>query len=270
MENSVLILFIVGFVVLLAIIILIRIKTNNKVEIKTNDLVVALIPVVLILFLSGEISKVTIGDLSFEKKFSEAVEKKLENDITPVDFGTKPVGNFTTSTVSATTQEVSSERKATREELKFLDKDLEGLTFELGYTNYDPTIIKEYFDKLTGLKYIIIKNENGLFKGLFDAQILMRYVNQSENESWTNLKNKIEASDLDYFKNIPSFISSDVAITEDEDRLQAMKKFQEHKLTLLPVIDADGLFKGILQRDNLANEILIMLSNTIEDPNSSK
>jgi predicted transcriptional regulator len=66
-------------------------------------------------------------------------------------------------------------------------------------------------------------------------------------------------------ESIPSFISSKDAIKEDVDRLQAMKKFQESKLALLPVISADGSFKGILQRDILANEILIMLSSTIKN-----
>lgn len=247
-----------GFVILLLIIVLIRVKTNNKFEIKTNDIVVALVPIVLILFLTGQIDKIKIGDLEIEKALKEAYAEEITQDVSDVSFASE-------ATVQKDVQEVVTERKGSERQLELIaDKNIEGLTFALGYPYYDQSVIQKYFKRLPSLKYVVINDESGKFFGLLDAQVCLRYYEDTSNRySWARFERSMVQNDKSYIQNIPSFVSNEFAISQNEKRLDAMEKFKSSKMSILPVVENDK-FIGILERDNLANEILIGLSNSIQ------
>ena len=70
---------IVCFAVLLLALVLVRAKTGSKYEIKTSDIIVALIPVILWLLLSGRLLEIGVGDLRL--KLTEAYKDSRAGEV---------------------------------------------------------------------------------------------------------------------------------------------------------------------------------------------
>lgn len=83
------------------------------------------------------------------------------------------------------------------------------------------------------------------------------------NSKWQAFTNALNRADLAYLEKIPSYTGNEHIITQMDSRKVAMEKFQESKLATLPVID-EGNFLGILERDNLANQILVSITSSVE------
>lgn len=83
------------------------------------------------------------------------------------------------------------------------------------------------------------------------------------NSKWEAFKNALNEANQTYLEKIPSYTDNKHIISKKDSRKVAMEKFQTSKHATLPVID-DGNFLGILERDNLANQILVSITSSVE------
>jgi hypothetical protein len=248
--------FLAAFVLLLALVIYLRIKTGNKVEIKTNDILVALIPIVLLLFLTGRISKLKFGDLEIEQAFKEAYAKPIKSDVTAVDKTPE-------STIQADMKRIQPQSKGSLGMIPILaSRETEALTFQLGSSNYRGDIIYEYFRKLPQLKYIILKDRNNAFYGLLRAETLNK-MTEANQYSWYNFADDIRTNNLQQIQQLPSFVPRAAGVTAQTSRLEAMETFEKLNLNEIPVLQ-DNEFIGVLERDKVVNKLLITISKEIK------
>jgi hypothetical protein len=75
------------FVVLLALLVALRVWTGNRIEVKTPDMVLALVPIGLWLFVSGKVQELTFGDFKIVAAIKQASSSPVADQVTrlPVD-----------------------------------------------------------------------------------------------------------------------------------------------------------------------------------------
>lgn len=114
---------IILFFALLAIAVIVRSRISGVKDIRNTDVALALIPMVLYLFLTGKITKFSIGDLAVESAIKEAFASAVSAQIT--ELTQLPV------------ERLRSDVKGGVERIHdLLRQKTEVLTFNIGYGGY--------------------------------------------------------------------------------------------------------------------------------------
>ncbi len=244
------------FLLVLVANMLLRVRTGNKFEIKVNDIVVALVPIFLILFLRGDIASMKIGDLTIEKAFKEAYSEDISTDLTSLSASIE-------NSVSDLVERIDSEGKGPSSEIpNLIKKDTRVLSLTLGHQGYVDRILARYFDEIVTLQYVIVNNPDGTFHGMIETQILKDLVNNGDF-SWEALKNALGSTDKELIMSLPGYIGIDNVLTTDNSRIEALEKFEASDRAVLPVLN-ENYFIGILERDKLSNQLLINISKLLD------
>jgi len=241
-SDALLIAFIsILFIALVAFMYTIRIK--KKVEIKTSDLTIAFIPIFLILLFTGGIEEFDF--FGIKAKLRNTVEEK----ITKVEY-----------------EEINIERliqveKGGADEIQLaLKKDPEALVFELG-KYYSVNVINKYINTIPSISFLVIKDESSKFIGLIEVSNY-RKINDKEN-----LVRLIPDSDqTELFKNIPNLVTLNKALKiNNTTRKDALEYFSNNeRAMILPIIDEEERFEGILRREVLTSNLLQTIFKEIE------
>ncbi len=249
---NVLILSIGGFIFLLAILVFIRVKSGNKIDVKNSDIVLALIPVVLWLFLTGKIQEFTFGDLRIVAAIKEASTSPVSAQVTELPIET-----------------VSKELKGGVGLIpRLIRNEIQALNFRLGYGGYYGPAIAEYLQVLTQypyLKYVIIEDQQDRFFGMMDAQYLAElfrdpdsHINTDDFARWLN------TADVEKIQSIPGFIPRELALQKMSDKKEALRMMNSHDLQILPVVDEQEKFVGIVNRSKLTASMLIDIADKVQ------
>lgn len=269
------------FVVLLAAIIMLRARFGERVEIKNTDILLALVPVALWLFLTGKVQEFAFGEIRISAAIKMATKAPVDKQVSrvlPVDaVRVSPKGG---------TDEIE---RAVREKSQ-------ALGFTLGRGNYYAgSAISQYLDRLTQypyLRYLVFNNPDGTFFGLADArQIaeifrnaprptegpanLTESLQQFEQRSiggteprltaanladWLNAGNKAELETL------PGFIAADKSLDTKTDRQKALELMNALDAQTIPVVDENRRFAGIVDRSKLTASILTEVAAKVDRP----
>jgi hypothetical protein len=259
--NTTIIFSVGGFLLILTLLVVLRAR-STRLEVKPSDVVVAVVPVVVFLLVTGKL-------------------QKLEITSTGVDLETA-----TTAIVKAATSEVQVTQlpyarvsvgpKGGEAEIpEFVQRKTEGLVFMLGGpVHYDGAAIQHYLLALTRapfLKYLIFEEADGSFLGMSDARALAGWVSAQpplfrtdDLADWLNNREKSELSGL------PGFIAVADAVNERTDNataLQLMETLQQKSGTsvdTLPVVNSETKkLVGIVNRSRLTASLLIDVSKTL-------
>ncbi len=251
---EVLILAIGGFLVILFVLVLLRVKTGNRFEIKNSDIILALIPIALWLLLTGKIQKFEFGELKIETAFVKASQSGIAPQVTALKL---PV------------EDVRMDPKAGIEEIpRLIEKETEALVFRLGYGGYWGPAIQQYLDELLKfpfLKYIIIEKEDGKLVGTVGARELTSIL-QAPGSGYTpdDFAHWINSSNLQLLERLPGFVSAKDAINKDTNKQLALERMESLNIEALPVIDKEGRFVGIVDRSRLTASLIIDVARQIK------
>jgi len=242
------------FFVLLVLLIALRIITGNKFEIKTSDIVLALIPVALWLFLTGKIKELTLGELKIVSAIEEASNSPIASQVTKL-----PV------------QSVQIDPKVGTGGIpELIKKKSQALSFQLGHGGYWGPAIEEYLKVLTQypfLRYIVINNSDGTFFGMADArqvaEVILRPGPGVPFDSQT-FADWLNYSDKTQLETLPSFISSKNALNKESDKRRALQLMDSLDVQTLPVIDDASRYVGVVDRSKLTASILIDVTDRLE------
>ncbi len=253
METS--ILSVLAFLILLSLLVTLRIKTGNKIEVKSSDILLALIPVALWLFLSGKIQEFTFGDFKIVAAIREASES--------------PVADQVTALSSLPVESVRADPKESVERIpELMEKHTQALTFRLGYGGYQGSAIKRYLEVLTRqpyLRYIVIENPDGTFFGLADARQLATLVRSPARPfSVYQLADWLNAGEAEPLERLPGFVSSQQALPQKADRRKALEIMNALDVQVLPVVNESRRFVGIVNRSKLTASMLIDIAAQLE------
>ena len=216
---------------------------------------IALIPIVLYLFINGEISKVKIGDLEIEKAFKAAYKSSINEDLTKVEGN---VDKLITNEI----ERVLTDDKGDMDYLRLIkNKNIKALNLKLNYEFYSSWAIQEYVKQLPELQYIVLVDNKGDFYGLLFVDILVNYI-ESSTYTWHKFKNDL-VTNPDSLKKIPGFIDKIYSVNIESSRIFTMELFEKSDYKILPVTDLNK-FTGIIERDKLSTKLLINISKKLK------
>ncbi|MEW6515932.1 MAG: CBS domain-containing protein [candidate division FCPU426 bacterium] len=254
------ILGVVLFIVALAGIIWLRAKFP-KWEVKSTDLAAAMVIVALWLLLTGKITKFKMGDLSFETIFAQAAGAEVAGQVTKVE--SLPVKSLRIST------------KGPIEKIpELMHNRSEAISFQLGAKGYEGGAIREYLALSQGpyLKHLIFNDLQGKFIALADARTLgkmfeypsARSITADQFADW--IKNNDQAS----LSQLPGYLEAKDAVRDTQDKKTVLEEMEKQNRDVLPVVDREGQFKGVVSRARLAASLILDIAERVgSKPQSS-
>jgi CBS domain len=244
------------FVGILVLLMLLR-RRNASFEVKATDIVVAVLPVVIFLLISGKIQKFEVGELKIETAFVKASGSAIASQVTPL--------------VGLPAEPIRIDPKLGIEQIpRLIQNKAQGLSFRLGFGGYYGPAIQEYLTVLTKqpfLRYVIIQNTDGTFFAMADARGLADLLsNQNPPPPFTpnDLAKWLDSSDKASLKRLPGFISSESAVTESTDKTQALQRMESLNVDTLPVVDKDKRFAGIVNRSRLTASLILDVASELK------
>lgn len=242
------------FIILLAVLVGVRVKSGTRFEVKNTDIILALIPIALWLFLTGKIQEFTLGEFKIVAAIQNAAETPVALHVTSL-----PVETINTQSKAGTGIIPD-----------LLARKIPALSFKLGTGGYyyGPAI-NEYFQALTqspNFKYIIINNADNTFFGMADAQQLGSLFNSNYGGRLADdFARWLNTSDTKQLYTLPGFIDSKKALHKESNKQHALRLMDSLDVQILPVISGESKFSGIVDRTKLTASLLIDITDRIEN-----
>lgn len=245
-----------SFVLIITVLVLIRAR-NRRFEVKPADIVVAVLPIVVFLLVTGKLQKFEIGEggVKIETAFVKASTSAIVSQVTPL--------------TGLPSVPIRLDPKRGVEEIpKLIARKTEGLLFRLGHGGYWGPAIKEYFRLLARqpfLKYLIIENPDGTFFAMSDARELTGLF-QAERPPYSasDFAEWLNAANREALARLPGFIASQHSVTKEADKSQTLRKMEALNLSTLPVVDNQRHFVGIVNQSRLTASLLIDVAENLE------
>jgi hypothetical protein len=158
---------------LLALILVVGARTVSagKVQVQLSDVLIAAIVCVVVLLLTGRISKLGLSttgvNIEVAEAFRSAAERKISAQVSPLPMQPLEVlgkGSFEPNPA-------------------FVRRQIPGLSFKLAGGSYVAEAIREYLETLTKypfFRFVIILKPDGKLFGMIDARKLLRVLQEQE------------------------------------------------------------------------------------------
>jgi hypothetical protein len=277
-NNTVIIAFVVFAIFLIGLVVL-RTKAGNRFEIKNTDVVLALVPVALWLFLTGKVQEFGFGEFKISLAIKVASKAPIDNQVSkllPVDA-------------------VPLMEKGGLEEIaRAVQTKAQALSFHLGRSYYSAGAIRAYINQLTQypyLRYIVLNNQDDTFFGLVDASQLAEILRSERFERPTstpggpmpgeeahfgipleprltsdNLAKWIKEPNLEELETLPGFIGANDALDSNVNRQKALEQLNALNVQTIPVVNDKKKFIGVVDRSKLTASILTEIAAKVERP----
>jgi hypothetical protein len=243
--SLLLITLVVFFAILVAVVVL-RIRGGEKFDIKSPDILLALIPIAIWLVLTNKVKVIEFGGFKIETALVNAAEAAVASQVTPI-------------TSKLPVDPLRAGPKGSVSEIPSLvEARTEALIFQLGGQGYYGPAIGTYLQELSAhpfFKYIVINQSDGKFAGVADgrqfaAMVKVRPGYADDFVKW------LEKSDANSLTNLPGYVSAATAVEPATDRLTALQRMETLDLDALPVLDKDGKLAGQLKRSRLLSSLI--------------
>jgi len=250
--DTTIVLSVGSFLLIVVLLVLLRAR-NSRFEVKPADIVVGVLPVIVFMLVTGKLQKFEFGEGGF----------KLETAF--VEASTSVIA----SQVALLTEPIQMDPKRGVGEIpELLARHTEALLFRLGHGGYWGEAIEEYFRQLSRqpfLKYVIIENPDGSFFAMADSRQLSELL-LAENPPYraSDLAAWLNESNRDALAQLPGFIAADQAVTKVADKGQTLQKMETYNLDMLPVLDDQQRFAGIVDRSRLVASLLIDVTANLQ------
>lgn len=240
------------FVIIISVMLFLRTKIGEKFEIKNSDILIALVPIAFWLILTGKIQKLEFGEFKIEAAFVEAAGAAITPQISELELPVEPLEMSPKSGVNMIPQLIRNKTQA--------------LTFQLGYGYYYGPAIKEYLHELTqvpSFKYIVIGNSDASFAGMFDARQLNAAL-ALESRGYAHFADWLNDGDEASIAKLPGYINQDQAIYKKVDKQSALEKMDAMDIEMLPVINTENRFMGIVERSRLVSSMILEVTQKLQ------
>ena len=240
----------IAFFVLLAIVVFLRTRIGEKCEIKTTDVAVAAIPVVLGLLLLGRIAQAKVAGIELSAAAKQPVNSRKFSAVTGIS-----------------TQPLQMQGKAGTDQIESLRrKKVEALSFQLGGGFYVAGAVREYLDQLVAagsLKHVVVLDKDNHFVCIADARTTRESIHQRPDalEALVNALNKGDEAALDNW--LPNCLFRKDAVKADASKKDVLAKMDELRSDVLPVIDDQDRLSGIVDR---AHVVASMIQDAVTAP----
>lgn len=254
--QTTIVLSIGSFLIILGLLVLLRAR-NSKFEVRPSDVVVAVVPVIVFLLVTGRLQKFEIGEggVKIETAFVKASESAITSQITPL--------------TGLPAEPLRLDPKRGVEEIpRLIEMKTEGLLFRLGQGGYWGPAIEEYFTLLAEqpfLRYLIIEDADGAFFAVASARELTAiFKNPRAPFGAKDFAEWLNTSDKKSLQRLPGFIAADGALTQAADKKQALQLMEDLNADTLPVIDDNKRFAGVVNRSRVTASLLLEISQQLK------
>lgn len=227
-----------------------RARRGETPELKFPEVAMAVLPVLLALIVSGQITEFTVGPEGVAvKALEQAASERV--DTRAAAFETEPFDP----------PELDVAMKLGLDQIpEYLRRNVQALKFEIG-RRYVPKIMEAYFRTLTSnprFRYFVLLEPGGrrLF-GIMDARRLLALTDKPRTEvpvervlTWAQVRDYIQSSP-DNFGELRGFIPSETAVRTRDSRVEALAKLEEAETDWLPVVDDEVRLVGVVELPQL-------------------
>ena len=244
-------LYIAGFVVFLLVLVFLRMRSQPGFEIKSYEIVLALLPLALYAFFTGEIERLQVGDIKIERQIRKAAQQDVGNEVVPVrKLEAAEKGGL------ASIPEIRLRRP-------------EALTFRLGRQSYVGDAICQYIGEMPFLRYLVLLDDASGHGGDFWALVPIDGVlaEVSRNGGGCNadrLEHWIESSDRAALGKLPGTVTVDEALTSASTKLESLEKMNALQVNVLPVV-ADRRLAGVVERSSLVSGLIVEVARNLAE-----
>jgi CBS domain-containing protein len=236
------------FAGIIAILAVVKAKAGGRFSIETNWVLIAVLPIIFWLFLSGKIESIRAGGVEVKAVIRTVSAQVVERgrDYSLVEF-----------------DRISAEPKVGLERIdEYIKRKLPALSFQLGYRGYAGSAIREYLQRLSEhdfFKHIVFEDRGGKFVGMMPASSLLRF---GRERNFEEVRQAIEEGRVGQF---PDLIGRERAVTTSISKRQALETFEQTDADELPVVDEEGRLVGILSRSKLSSGVLAAILRKVEE-----
>jgi hypothetical protein len=242
------------FAGVIIIMVLIRMRVGENFVVKQSDIVLALIPILLWLLLTDRIDKFEFGGIKIQRAFLEASEEPITEQISKLQL---PVESIRLDA-----------KRGVGQIPQLIKNKTEGLFFQIGYSGYYGPAIEDYLSQLTQysfFKYVIILDEDHQFIGMCDARELHKiFRDPNAGFDSRDFEDWLRKSNREALTQLPSYISREHAIEATAEKRLVLEKMESLNLDILPVVDEESKFSGVVDRSRLTASMLIDVANRVK------
>lgn len=222
-------------------------------EVKPTDLAVAILPVFLYLLAAGKIKQFEVGGVRVETAVIEAAQARVAPQVA------------TLAGVSA--EPVSASAKGGLDHLARLrGQHVEALVFRLGHGGYAGFAIQEYLRELAtqpDFRYLVIEDRDGRFFGLAQAKPLIAALGANAGDYVSRFAVALNQADTKWLARSLKITGAEQAVKEGADKSEVLKQMDRLDTEVLPVVDPDGRFKGVVDRSRLAASLIVDVADRL-------
>jgi len=261
-------LLLVGLGLLVTAVVL-RVRYGQKYELKTMDLVLIIIPLLLVLLVTGKVKVLDAFGVKadFSELFADAAGADIKQQVVATSSpGVDEVVHMLEMSAKGGVQEIP----------RLVEKKTEALVFRLGHGGYYGPAIKQYFDALYAssyLQYLIVLNQEGKLFGLYDALDLAVYFRTEGNRAyddfagWLNRPTDPARRSL---ARLPGFVKAEQAVARDMSKREVLQRMDKLRVDSLPVVDNAGFFVGTVERSQLTASLILEVVDRLEPKTTGK
>lgn len=250
-------------VILLLISVMMRANYGEKYELRTIDLVLVLVPLLLVLIITGKMKVLDAFGIKadFSDLFTRAAGQTIEEQVG--GLSSPPVDEVVTMLEMAS-------KGGVRDIPQLVENKTQALKFRLGHGGYYGPAINEYYDTLAAssyLQYFIIKDRDSRFFGMYianDLGVFFRTGEHSAYEEFADLLNNGDSSARQRLAQLPGFIGASQAVVRNESKGAVLKKMDSLKVDRLPVVDDEGVFVGAIERPQLTASLILDVMDRLD------
>ena len=230
----------VAFFLILLALLLIR-RRRKDFEVRSSDVLVAVIPIAIWLVGTGKVKLIEFGGFKIESAFEQAASASVKSQVAVIQ------SSLPVDPVRATS------KSGTDDIPRLIENKSEALSFTVGVRGYDADAVATYLQRLSEkpyFKYLLIVGADGTFVGLANGREIASLA-RSQPAITRNLVEWLENSRTNSLAELPGYVSAAEAITQDSDRLAALDRMETLNRELLPVLDSANRLSGVVSRSRL-------------------
>lgn len=245
------------FILLIALSTFLRTKSNGKYEVRISDAIFAIVPVIIILLLSGQISELQVGDLSL--KLKEDLKKKIINES---DLKSNTILDGKRSLIIGVDCDYAVE-----EDIIKSHPMPGGISYN--YIVFQHNCVDDKYGNRRAQFWGIISYED--YKDNFLTPNSQLPNSQLPNSLLPNSQSKasvflswVKSKNINKLKSIPSFVNVENAITLNTDKLSVLEKMEALNVDFLPVINQEKIFLGVITKQRLTSSLMLNIATNLK------
>lgn len=241
---------------------MVRVSSEGKYEVKTIDLVLIVIPLLIYGLASGKLQSLDMFGVKadFSQLWATAVETQIENQISVL-----PVASL-----EDLVEPIEPETKGGVADIpRLIEARTEALSFRLQMGGYYGPAIKSYFDQLfnrSSLRFVVINNPDGTLFGIYASADIVGFLRSLGDEGYEDFARNINDGDdsaKNWLTNLPGFVPISAAVTVETSKRAALQEMESLDQASLPVIDASNRFVGTVERAKITASLILAVTEKI-------